>query len=320
MSAPGGDESDDFLTRLVWLYFVGGMTQADIASELGVTRLRVNRGVAAARSRGLVRIELDSPFACGLDLQRRLAEHFSLRAALVGIAAPGADDPHLAVGTALAAFLDDGLARGAWSTIGVSWGKTVENAVRAMKPRNLPGMEVISMIGGTMLGRSFNTFGVAANLAGRLGARHSVLAAPIYFETRELAEAVLTSPPFVEQMRKATSVDVAILVAGDMTDKSYLVRDGLPSSGVTTEELIARGAVGDLLGQFLDRDGQVLDHPLNARVVGVPVAALHDMRHVVLAAAGQHKVDAMLAVLRAGFIHTLVTDDATAELLLAGAP
>jgi DNA-binding transcriptional regulator LsrR (DeoR family) len=319
MFAPGGDESEGFLTRLAWLYFVGGMTQAGIAEQLGITRLRVNRGIALARTRGLVRVELESPFAAAIALETQLTERFGLRDAFVGIADRSVYDPHVAVGTALAAFLDDGLGRGIWSSIGVSWGKTVEHAVRGLRPRNLPAMEIISMIGGTMLGRTFNSFGVAANLARRLGARHSILAAPIYFETRALAEAVLASAPFAEQIRKAIAVDVAILVTGDLSEQSYLVRDGLPAT-VSPAELAAQGAVGDVLGQFLDRQGRVIDHPINRRVMGVPVEALAGMRHVVLAAAGSHKVEVMLANLRGGFVHTLVTDDVTAELLLGAPP
>lgn len=65
MFAPGGDNTDEFLTRLAWLYFVGGLTQAEVAAQLGITRLRVNRGLAAARARGLARVELE------LALRRR---------------------------------------------------------------------------------------------------------------------------------------------------------------------------------------------------------------------------------------------------------
>ncbi len=319
MTTPGSEESDDLLTRLAWLYFMGGMTQGEIASQLGMTRLRVNRGIALARARGIVRVELDSPFAGALDLERGLCERYGLRRAAVGIAVRNDYDPHQAVGAALAAFLDDGLNRGAWASIGVAWGKTVENAVRLMRVRNLPDMEVVSMIGGTILGRSFNSFGVVANLAGRLGARHSILAAPIYFETRELAEAVRASEPFAGQLRNAETVDLAILVTGDLTEHSFLVRYGLPA-GVAVADLVAAGAVGDTLGQFLDRDGRVLDHPLNARVIGVPVAALARMRHVALAAAGPHKVETIRANLRGGYVQTLITDDVTAELLLEPAP
>lgn len=318
MFAPGGDDTDEFLTWLAWLYFVGGLTQAEIAAQLGITRLRVNRGLAAARARGLARVELDSPFAAALDLQARLIARFGLRDALIGIAAQHRYDSYAAVGAAVAAFLDAGLARGAWQSIGVAWGRTIETAVRTLRPRILPDLEVVSMVGGTMLGRSFNSFGVAANLAGRLGARHSILAAPIYFETQTLAEAVLASTPFAEQLRKARAVDVAILVTGDLSEQSYLMRDGLPP-GVTAAELASRGAVGDVLGQFLDRNGQLIDHPINARVMGLPVAALRAMRHVVLAAAGDHKVEVMLANLRAGHVHTLISDDVTAMLLLEAA-
>lgn len=318
MFAPGGDDTDEFLTRLAWLYFVGGLTQAEVAAQLGITRLRVNRGLAAARARGLARVELDSPFAAALDLQAQLVARFGLRDALIGIAARHRFEPYAAVGAALAAFLDAGLARGLWQSIGVAWGRTVETAVHTLRPRSLPDLEVVSMVGGTMLGRSFNSFGVAANLAGRLGARHSILAAPIYVETQALAEAVLASTPFADHLRKVRAVDVAILVTGDLTGKSYLMRDGLPPP-LTPDDLAARGAVGDVLGQFLDRDGRLIDHPINARVMGLPVAALRGMRHVVLAAAGEHKVEVMLANLRAGHVHTLISDDVTATQLLEAA-
>ncbi|MBP1807079.1 sugar-binding transcriptional regulator [Rubellimicrobium aerolatum] len=315
-SGPVLEESEEFLVRLAWMYFVDGLTQSEIAERLGVTRLRVNRGIGLAKGRGLVRVEMASPFAAALDLQARLVERWGLRFARVGLADRRTDDGHQAVAAALAYFLEDGLGRGAWSSIGVSWGSTIENAIRSLRPRHLPGLEVVSMIGGTMSGVSFNTFGVAANLAARLGARHSVLAAPIYFETQGMTEAVLASRPFREQLEKAGRVDLAILVTGDLSPRSYLVRDGLPVD-VTLGELAGHGAVGDVLGQFLDREGRVIDHPINRRVVGVPVERLRAMREVVLAAAGAHKVPVIAAQLRAGLVHGLVTDDMTAELLLA---
>ncbi|TNC72235.1 sugar-binding transcriptional regulator [Rubellimicrobium roseum] len=310
------EDSEEFLVQLAWLYFVDGMTQSEIAERLGVTRLRVNRGIGLARARGLVRVEMASPFAAALDLQARLVERFGLRFARVGLADRGADDGHQAVGAALAYFLEEGLARNAWGSIGVSWGLTIENAIRALKPRSLPELEVVSLIGGTVSGLRFNTFGVAANLAQRLGARHSVLPAPIYFETQAMAEAVMASRPFHEQIRKAEEADLAILVTGDLSDRSFLVRDGLPAD-VTAEDLARAGAVGDLLGQFLDAEGRPIDHPINRRVVGVPVARLPAMREVVLAAAGPHKVPVIRAQLGAGLAHGLITDDVTAELLLA---
>jgi DNA-binding transcriptional regulator LsrR (DeoR family) len=309
------EDSEEFLAQLGWLYYVNGLTQSEIAERLGVTRLRVNRGIGLARARGLVRIEMTSPFAAAMDLQQRLSDTFGLRFARVGLADREAYDAHQAVGAALAYFIEEGLSRNVWRSIGVSWGSTIENAIRSLRPRSLPGLEVVSMIGGTMSGLSFNSFGVAANLAQRLGARHSVLAAPIYFETEEMTEAVLASPPFREQMRKAVEVDLAVLVTGDVSTKSYLVRDGLPE-GVSPEELVRYGAVGDVLGQFLDRNGQPIDHPINRRVVGVRLDRLSGMREVVLAAAGPHKVPVIAAQLRAGLVHGLITDDLTAELIL----
>ena len=44
--------------RAAWLYYMEGMTQADIADLLGTTRLRINRILSEARTNGLVSITI----------------------------------------------------------------------------------------------------------------------------------------------------------------------------------------------------------------------------------------------------------------------
>lgn len=309
------DETEEFLCRIAWLYFVNGLTQSEIAAQLQITRLRVNRAIASARQLGIARVEIASPFAAALSLQQRLAERFGLRAAHVAIAGREDYDPHLSVGAALAFFLDDGLERQLWKSVGVSWGLTLEMALQRMKSRRLPDMEIVSMIGGTAKGASFNAFGVAAGFAQKLGAQYSLFAAPIYFDSGETAAELMASPLFQQQLQRSRSVDIAILVAGDLSDRSFLVRDGLPSD-VSLADLESAGAVGDILGRFLDASGNPIDHPINGRAIGIALEDLPDIGHVALAAAGPHKVKVIRAALTAGRIHTLITDDVTAELLL----
>jgi DNA-binding transcriptional regulator LsrR (DeoR family) len=100
-----------------------------------------------------------------------------------------------------------------------------------------------------------------------------------------------------------------------VSSRSFLVATGLPRE-VSTAELIAAGAVGDILGRFLDIDGNEISHPLSARTIGVELEMLHSIPRKILAAAGRHKVDILRAALKRGFVDTLITDDVTAELLL----
>jgi DNA-binding transcriptional regulator LsrR (DeoR family) len=312
---PDTEETEEFLCRVAWLYFVNGLTQSEIAGQLQITRLRVNKAISAARQLGIARVEIDSPFSAALDLQERLIERYGLRAAHVAIAGRADYSPHLAVGAALAFFLDDGLNRALWKSIGVSWGRTLETALQRMKAHQLPDIDIVSMIGGTVKGASFNAFGVAAGFAQKLGSQYSLFAAPIYFDSGGGAADLLASPLFQQQLEKARTVDIAILVAGDLSDRSFMVRDGLPLD-VSASELSRAGAVGDLLGRFLDDTGKPIAHPLNERAIGISLDDLPSLEHVALAAAGPHKVAVIRAALAARYVHTLITDDVTAELLL----
>ena len=58
-----------------------------------------------------------------------------------------------------------------------------------------------------------------------------------------------------------------------------------PLGGAGAAELVTAGAVGDLLGTFLDHDGRPVDHPFNTCSVDLPVADLATLPAAVLASA-----------------------------------
>ena len=76
------------------------------------------------------------------------------------------------------------------------------------------------------------------------------------------------------------------------------------------------GGVGDIMGQVLDADGELIDHPINDRVIGLSLDDLNKIENVILAAGGLQKVPVIAAALKRGFVDTLVTDENTAMALL----
>ena len=84
--------------------------------------------------------------------------------------------------------------------------------------------------------------------------RYSLLAAPIYLSEGIDREVFLSQEIFEAHFKKCKALDAAVLVVGDISSRSYLISTGLPRE-VAPEDLTAAGAVGDLLGRFLDRDG-----------------------------------------------------------------
>jgi DNA-binding transcriptional regulator LsrR (DeoR family) len=82
-------------------------------------------------------------------------------------------------------------------------------------------------------------------------------------------------------------------------------------------DLRRAGAVGDLLGVFLDAEGMAVDHPLNQRVMALPLSDLKAIPSSILASGGLHKAPIMSAILKAGYVKRVITDEQVAEAILS---
>ncbi len=298
--------------RVAWLYFMEGMTQADIAEKLGMTRLRVNRMLVEARTSGLVSITLNSRFASCVELEQSLVRDFGLKDAVI---VPTPDDPDLVpvlLGQATGEYLSNVLETNRVRGLGVGWGATLRETIRNMRAGRYPDLCVNSMMGGLTHGLELNTFETASSLANRLNAECQYLAAPIYAGSPKSRDIILAQDVFRETFERIAANDIAVLSIGDLSLRSLLVRYGLPRD-VTTEELVALGAVGDILGQFYDADGQVIDHPLNARAIALPLDQLSRIPTVVLASGGKNKTRAVAGALKAGLASVVICDEDTAR-------
>jgi lsr operon transcriptional repressor len=301
--------------RVAWLYFMEGLTQADIAQKLGMTRLRVNRMLVDARTSGLVSITLNSHFGSCIALERSLVEEAGLKDAII---VPTPDDPDLVpvlLGQATAEYLSHLLETLKLSNLGVGWGATLRETIRHMRSGRYPDLCVNSMMGGLTHGLELNTFETASSLANRLNAECQYLAAPIYAGSPESRDIILAQEVFRETFERIATNDIAVLSIGDLTSRSMLIRYGLPRD-VTTTELMSLGAVGDIMGQFFDENGQVIDHPLNRRAIALPLHDLSRIPTVVLASGGGNKIRALAGALKARLASVIICDEDTARAAL----
>ncbi len=314
---PKVDTEERFLAQVAWAYYVEGLTQEGVAEKLGATRLRVNKSLAEARRSGLVRITFNTAFAACADLEAALTARYGLTQAYVAPAPADAKDVQMIVGAALGNLLSEVLADAAVCLFGMSWGNTLNLATRFVAAMERPDLEVISVMGGLTRGSDLNSFEITTRLADLLGARHSYFTAPLYAGSAASRDTIMQLDVFREVLEKLRTVDAMAMAAGDLSTRSLLMRDGLPSD-TTLAELIAMGGVGDVLGTVIDAHGVPLAHPINERVIGIGLADLARIPNVILAAGGDHKVPVIRALLGLGSVNTFVTDESTARALLAG--
>ena len=76
------------------------------------------------------------------------------------------------------------------------------------------------------------------------------------------------------------------------------------------------GAVGDLLFNFYDREGRLVDHPVNSRAMSLPIEQLRGVPTRVIASGGNEKVECLLGAIKLIGCNVLITNEATARELL----
>ncbi len=315
-SIPYVEDEDQTIVRAAWLYYMEGLTQDRVAARLGITRLRVNRLLGEARSSGLVGITINSRLASCLALEDELKRMCGLREAMI---VPTPEDPALLpalLGRAAGEFLTRHLETHRVRGIGVGWGATLREAIRFVKPGKRSDINVGSLMGGLTRGLEINTFETATALAARLGGRCSYLAAPLYAGSEKSRDTLVSQDVFKESFIEMAANDVALLSVGDLSNRSLLIRYGLPRD-VTPASLKRSGAVGDILGRFLDASGRPVDHPLNTRVISPSLQVLSGIATVIVASGGMNKAPIIAAVLKARLAAVLVTDEDTAARALA---
>ncbi|MEI4484759.1 sugar-binding transcriptional regulator [Frigidibacter sp. MR17.14] len=303
----------DEAARAGWLSYVAGMTQDQIATELGVSRQRVQRLISRAMSEGLIRVRLDHRIGACLRLEAEIARRFGLLECRVAPAV-GTGDAARAVGGIAAAVFERYLSRPEPQVIAVGTGRALRWMADELQPQPCDRHRIVSLIGNIAPDGSASFFDVLMRIADKLGAPHYPMPVPVISETKAERDAFHALRPVRAVLDLAAQADVCFVGIGQMGTDAPLYRDGF----ITRAELAevqAQGAAGEVTGNIFDGEGRYLDAAISARMGGVRIAP-NRPGPVVGIAAGANKVAAIRAALTGRIVNGLVTDEPTAEALL----
>ena len=309
------EEEEQLRVRVAWLYFMESLTQADIATRLGITRLRANRLLGEARESGLVNIQVNARLSDCVALERELVAETGLKDAVIVPTPADTEQIAAVLGRATADYLSRHLGDNRARALGIGWGATLRETVRHLAAANLPELSINSMMGGLTYGSELNTFEIASQFARRVKAQCNYLAAPIYSGSPKSRDTILAQDVFRDAFERLAAIDVALMSVGDLSRRSLLIRYGLPRD-VTVESLRAAGAVGDIMGTFLDAAGHPVRHPVNKRVIALPFETLRKVDTVIVSSGGLNKTAVLASVLRGKLCNVLIADEASARAAL----
>ena len=307
-------DEHELLARIARRSYVDGRTQGEIAGEFGLSRPKVQRLLERARSTGVVDIHIDVPLGLDLDLEARLVDSFGLVDAIVSATPDDGEAPRAVVARSAARYLERRLRDG--SVVAVSHGRDIGEVPRFFRPAATIECVFASAMGGSpRVDAPTNPNEICRALAEKCGGRAESLYAPAYVESLEIRDRLLEQEAVAHALEAASRADVALVGIGGTDDECTMVR-----SGCLSLEEIARlrtqGAVGDVIGNYVDVEGRLMSAPHSSRLVGLSLDDLRDIDTVVAVASGAEKPLAVLGVLRAEIIDVLIVDETNARAVL----
>lgn len=296
------------------LYYEHNLNQAQIAAKLDVSRPGVSRLLQEARDIGIVKIQIVDPGATGTRLEAALREKYSLRHVVVVPSDPNDAVLKSRLGSALINLLDSFLAEN--TTLGVSWGSTLQAATEHLKPRSVDNMTVVQLNGGVSKAE-LDTH--ASEIAGRMGENYHaipyLLPLPAIVDTAELKQAITSDRHIAKTLKLAREADIAAFTIGAFGSKSVLVQaDYFEEAEVQT--LIEQGAVADICSRLIKADGSICSQELDDRTIGIELEELKTRPHSIAVAGGADKAQAIKAGLAGDYFFSLITDEDVAAILL----
>ncbi|RKL67247.1 RNA polymerase subunit sigma-70 [Salipaludibacillus neizhouensis] len=295
------------------MYYLYDYNQSKIAEKLNVSRPTVSRLLYRAKAEGIVEIKVNDTEEDSDQLAEIIQHRYNLKRVIV-VDTPEEDDQRIKqyLGQQAADFLDSIIEDN--EIIGVTWGTTMYQVAKELKPKKMNNVRIVQMKGGVshsetnthaneilyMFGQAFHTI-----------PHHLPLPAIVdHVVVKQAMEADRYIKNILELGQKAT---IAMYTVGTVKTESLLFQLGYFKGEDT--QLISEKSVGDISSRFFDGTGEICSKELNSRTVGIELSELRKKKYSILIAGGAHKLAGIRGALTGKYANVLVTDVHTAKEL-----
>ncbi|RPA30271.1 sugar-binding transcriptional regulator [Shewanella frigidimarina] len=301
--------------RAAWLYYVAKNTQDQIAQKLEVSRQSAQRLVALAVSEGLIKVRLDHPIVKCMELGQQLTQAFNLLECEIVPSDPADDSSVHGLAQCGAGVLERYLKSEQPKTLAFGTGRALKACIDELPSMQCPQHKIVSLLGNMMLDGSASAFDIVVSMANRVQAKHYPMPLPVIATSVAEKQLLHDLAPVKSIFELVKQADATFVGIGHMGAESPLLLDGFINQSQLTE-LINDNATGEIISWVYNQQGQLLEHSMNQLVMSSPLR-IDSNKPVYGIAAGQHKVDAIFSALQGRLINSLITNEYTAERILA---
>ncbi|MFC4025172.1 sugar-binding transcriptional regulator [Oceanobacillus longus] len=301
---------DNLIVKIAWKYYKEGLTQNEIAEVMNLSRMRVIKYLEKAKTNNIIQFKVDLSKLEHLDLQNEIIQKYNLDDICIVPASNGHISDSLTI--AASQYIEDRITKD--TMINVGYGESVSKTLGHLNISTKYNVTFVSLSGGVKFFMP-TAIDKTSDYYTNPNYNHFIIPSPLMASTKNLAEQLRLEKPIKNILEIIPHSHITIVGVGALNERATIVKEGHLSL-VDVEVLKSKGAVGDILSQFYDINGNILDFHLHEQLISTEIDLLKSMNHVVAVAGGLDKKEAIIGALKGGYIDVLITDEEVAQSLL----
>ena len=298
--------------KSAWLYYVARLNQNEIAKKIGLSKMRVHRLIAYAEKNGFVKTFVEGGFDQTFKYENALKDKYQLKICEVIPNEDQNSDPAEMLGAAGARFIMNQINENNISEFGIGTGSTI-SAIAKWLPKINKKIDFITLNGSLTSHNSIQTETAINQIAYKTIGECYNVGMPLMLVSVEQKKVVENISFIKEIMEKAANTKVKILGVGGLFDSSQIVRSKI-FSAKSIEKLKKAGALGDVAGNFFNKNGELITIKETQKIFSVNIDSFKKST-TVLVAGGNEKTAQIRSVLKSGLFKGLITDEETSKQL-----
>ncbi|KGJ98437.1 sugar-binding transcriptional regulator [Thalassotalea sp. ND16A] len=304
--------------RSAWYIYGANIKQNETADLLGLSRSKVNRLLSYAKETEQISYTIDGNPNTLLNLERKLCQMFSLNSCIVCETDLAPSSYHTLGGDPLmeagAHKLQSMISHLSKPEIGLGKSRTISAVAEHLQLPYSQYYAWIALHGCLSANLETNPFEIIEDICKKAGGEGYLVPVPAIARTRSEANSALKRQGTSSIMSLATNASMYAFSIGTINDTEHM-KNILGLNEQEIANLKTQGAVGDILGHFINENGK----PVTGK--NVPIALALDLSSLkqkssLVIAGGKAKSMAIRAALRGGYISDLVIDSDTAAAII----
>lgn len=304
------------LIKVAKLYYLGNLSQAQIADSMGVSRPKVSRMLTQARAQNIIEFKIkDFPMMME-EMSEKIRSYFDLEKVIVVPSAITPEQSKNNAGKEASIFLNSILRSDL--QIGLSWGTTLHAMIRMFElKRRVSNISVIQLAGGVHTRNiGLDSQKMVCTFADKLDATYSLLQAPLVVTSPTVRNLLLNEPEVRNHFARFEHLDIALIGVGSMAPEEAIP---YKAGYITLEQshlLANTGFATDICGNRIYLDGTIRQNLLSDRLISISPEQIRQVPMVISLAVGAEKAIPVIAAAKGRFVHVLIIDEVAALTIM----